>query len=154
MTDIFVNLFLGHLVGDYVCQSKSMAIKKGSSNSMAILHVSIYTLAVLLFTISIKDFNLIQYYLWAAVIFIPHFVIDRFSLADAWLKLINGRSLGDFYENGHKDIKDFDHPCGNRDRQGLNYQILRGGFTSLVYAITDNTFHLICLWYGYKLIFN
>jgi len=153
MNDIFVNLLFGHLVGDYILQSKSIAVKKSASNGVATLHVAIYTLAVLLFTFPFHNFHLGQYYLWVAAIFVPHYLIDRYSLADKWLKLINGRSLEDFFENGRKDIP-ISQYANDADNKRDNYHILRGGFTTLVYTVTDNTFHLICLWYGYKIIFT
>jgi hypothetical protein len=55
-----------------------------------------------------------------------HFPVDRWSLADRWLNLIDGRSLRDYLFNGKKDIPssmDFE-----------NYHALRGGFTAVVYA--------------------
>ena len=33
------------------------------------------------------------------------------------------------------------------------YDILEGGFTSLVYTLTDNTLHLILMYFAYKMIF-
>ena len=148
MTDVFVNLLLGHLVGDFVLQPKNMAVKKGASNLTAVAHVSIYTAAVALFTLDYHNFDVTKYYLWMLAIFIPHYLIDRYSLADKWLQFINGRSLEDFLHNGHGDI-----PFAYESDFYRNYYVLRGGFTSLVYAVTDNTFHLLCLWFGYKLIF-
>lgn len=152
MNDLFVNLLLGHLVGDFVLQPKSMAVKKGASNLIAMSHVSIYTLAVLLLTIEWNKLSnksyLLDYYIWTLIIFIPHYIIDRYSLADKWLDFINGRSLRDFIENGQRYIP------AMHDEQKWNYAVLRGGFTALVYAVTDNTFHLLCLWYGYKFLFG
>src|SRR5689334_23108045 len=108
MNDLFVNLLLGHLVGDFVLQPKSMAVKKGASNLIAMSHVSIYTLAVLLLTIEWNKLSnksyLLDYYIWTLIIFIPHYIIDRYSLADKWLDFINGRSLRDFIENGQRYI--------------------------------------------------
>ena len=164
-------MLFGHMVGDFFLQGKNMAIKKGTSNLTALNHVAIYTLAVLVFTLPYytrishitEGTWLIKYYLWVAVIFIPHFIIDRFSLADVWLKFINGRSLKDFYENGHKDIPKSDNKWEGHTEVGkeyeeyklnLNYKILRGSFTGIVYVCVDNTAHLMCLWYGWQLIFN
>lgn len=151
--NLFVTLLFAHIVGDFFFQPKSMAVKKGASNSTALLHVAIYTFCVVLFTISYIDFShswqsLGQYYLWVAVVFIPHFIIDRWSLADKWLKLINGRTLEDFLYKGHLDI-----PTENKLFY-TNYHILRGGFACIVYVVVDFTAHLMCLWYGFNLIFK
>lgn len=152
MNDIFVYLLFGHLVGDFLLQNKDTAVRKGSNSLTCLVHVSIYTLAVLLFTIfHAENFSLTKYYLWVIVIGVPHYLIDRYSLADKYLKLINGRSLEDFFHNGHKNIPE------NIDATGFqwdNYRVLRGGFSCIVYVAVDFTFHFLCLWYGYKLIFG
>jgi hypothetical protein len=140
MDDLFVKLLFGHIVGDFFLQNKWMAVNKSASHFKSTIHVGIYTIAVMLFT----QFNLA----WALTIFIPHYIIDRYSLADKWLKLIHGRSLMDFFQNGHKNI-----PESNINEE-TNYWMLRGGFTALVYTIVDNGAHLMCLWYGYKLLFT
>lgn len=166
--NIFVYLLFGHIVGDFFLQPKSMAVKKGASNRIAFGHVVIYTTAVYWFTYSFLPKGHPIYLLWYLIIFIPHFLIDRFSLADKWLKFINGRSLADFLDNGHKDIP-LPHHIGNHivpsemDKDALekdyeicskwnNYLILRGAFTALVYVAVDNTSHLMCLWFGFKLL--
>jgi len=133
--NLLVGILLGHLVGDYLLQNKWMAVNKSASNFKCFVHVTLYTLSVLLFT-NAWDWR------WAVVIFVPHYLIDRYSLADKWLDLIHGRSLRDFIINGKKNIP------AELDRE--NYHALRGGFTVLVYAVADNTMHLLCLWYGAK----
>ena len=160
MTDLFINLLFGHFIGDFFLQPKNMAVKKGASNLVAFLHVLIYTIAVLSFTVPFcfHDFNLKSYYLWVFIIFVPHYLIDRYSLADKWLNLINGRSLEDFYWHGHKNIPsafDLEKAINFKEEDRAtksNYHILRGGFTCVVYVVVDNVTHLICLWYGAKLI--
>lgn len=152
--NIFVYLLFGHIIGDFFLQPKSMAVKKGASNRIAFAHVFIYTGAVFLFTVYfLPNLNPLEKIVgglsWYLIIFIPHFLIDRFSLADKWLKFINGRSLEDFFENGHKDIPIDKLSVADKWE---NYHILRGGFTTIVYVMVDNTSHLICLWYGFKLL--
>ena len=135
----FEKLILGHLIGDYVLQNKWMALNKSGNTFKCAIHCSIYTLAVIATTWSIN-----HSIGWVILIFLSHFVIDRWSLADKWLRLINGRSLTDYLINGKKDIpKDIDIE---------NYHILRGSFTSLVYAVVDNTFHILIMYYGIGLL--
>lgn len=149
MNDLFVSLLFGHLIGDFLLQNKDTAVRKGSNNLTCLIHVLIYTVAVLIFTVDWVNFDLIKYYLWTIAIGLPHYLIDRYSLADKYLKLINGRSLEDFFHNGHKEI-----PFDSELIREKNYHILRGGFTCIVYVAVDFTFHFLCLWYGYKLIFG
>lgn len=137
--NLLANLLFGHLVGDFLLQNKWMAISKGNSTYRCMIHCVIYMATVCLFT---WDFRCT----WALLVFASHFPIDRWSLADKWLKLINGRSLEDFFANGHKDV------VGKYWEEKLNYQILRGGFTTLVYGVCDNTMHLVIMWYGHMLL--
>lgn len=80
---------------------------------------------------------------WITLIFVTHFIIDRWSLADKWLLLIKGRALSDFIDNGHLNI-----PEGHTSYVN-NYHILRGGFSGVVYTVVDNTFHLAIAYYLY-----
>lgn len=166
MNNLFIYLLFGHIAGDFFFQSKNTAVNKSASNLTALLHVSIYTICIIIFTLPyVNPGHLSVYYAWVAIIFIPHYLIDRYSLADKWLKLINSRSLEDFLMNGHKDIpiekiktdytkdtiKDLDNQYEVASKWN-NYLILRGGFTCIVYVAVDNTLHLMSLWYGFKLL--
>lgn len=125
MADLFVLALLGHLVGDYLLQSKHMALHKSAPGWPGIMtctfHVALYTIAVCAFWWTINP-------LVVALVFIPHFVIDRWSLASLWLKLIRGRT--------------FEAAFSSRD----TYREFDIAFTSIVYTVTDNTMHLLCLW--------
>jgi hypothetical protein len=143
MNDVFVYLLFGHLFGDYMLQNKWMALKKSASHWVCLVHCLVYTLAIALFTYPIT--NKVGF-VWLAFIFLTHYPIDRWSLADKWLKLIDSRSLGEFLREGHLHIP----PGFDRD----NYRALRGGFTSFVYAIVDNTMHLTLMYFGYLLFFR
>jgi hypothetical protein len=137
--NFFDLLLLGHMTGDYLFQNKWMAMNKSGSTWKCLVHCLLYTLTVALMT---SPF--ITGWKWWLVIFLSHFPIDRWSLADLWLGLINSRSLRDFIMNGKKDIPeelDFD-----------NYHALRGGFTALVYAAADNTIHIGLMCMGWYLI--
>ena len=133
----FTQLLFGHLFGDYVFQNKWMAVNKSASSFKSLVHCIVYTACICLFT---QNFSI----LWALIVMLSHFPIDRFSIADAWLKLINGRSLSSFLENGDRDIPE--------QVNWRNYHSLRGGFTSIVYTVTDNTMHLALMYFGYLLL--
>lgn len=68
-----------HLAGDYVLQSHWMALNKAKSTFACLFHVTCYSLPFLLLKPSWIAF---------AVIFVTHFLIDRFALAKylVWLK--------------------------------------------------------------------
>lgn len=150
-----VGIFLGHLLGDFVFQNKWMAVNKHASSFKCVVHCVIYTFCVLVCTVFRFD--------WAIFIFVSHFLVDRWSLADKWLTLINGRSLLDFLLRGHKQIpldefaviKMYNECAHIKDLDTVgqcydtNYKILRGGFTALVYTVVDNTFHLLSMYTFY-----
>lgn len=125
MAELFIAALLGHLVGDYLLQSKYMALHKSDKGwGGAIIctwHVTLYTAAVCLFWWTVDPVII-------ALTFVPHWVIDRWSLASPWLKMIRGRTFMGAFES--KDT----------------YREFDIAFTSIVYTVVDNTMHLICLW--------
>jgi hypothetical protein len=139
--DFFATLVLGHLMGDYLFQNKWMAYKKSGDTWVCFVHCLIYTIVVTATTLPS-----IQNWQWPLLVFLTHFPVDRWGLADRWLALIDSRTLKDFMYNGRNNIPD------GYDR--ANYHALRGGFTVLVYAIADNTIHLTMMYYGAKLLWE
>lgn len=137
--DFFIAMLFGHLIGDYLLQNKWMAMNKNGGTFTCLVHCIIYTLSVLAMT---WTFN--HSLLWITLIFTSHYPIDRYSLADKWLDWIGGRTLKDFIEHGQENIPG--------DLNVFNYHALRGGFTAFVYAISDNTLHLLIMYYGYRLL--
>ena len=132
MAELFILALLGHLIGDYLLQTKHMALNKSAKGWGGIktcsIHVLIYTTSVCLM---LWMFNV---WVWLAI-FIPHWIIDRWSLASLWLKLIKGRTFEEAYLS--KD----------------HYREFDIAFTSLVYAVVDSTFHLLSLWLVIKFLF-
>jgi hypothetical protein len=129
MAELFIYALLGHFIGDYVLQTKYMAHNKSVSGwcgpgwsgiTTCSIHTLIYTASVCLM---MWTFNPV---IWILV-FVPHWVIDRWSLATPWLKLIKGRTRDAAYYSEDR-YREFDI-----------------AFTSVVYAVVDNTFHLLSL---------
>lgn len=131
MADLFVLALLGHLVGDYLLQNKYMALQKsgpGWSGALTCtLHVAIYTTAVCMFWWTLDPIVII-------LVFVPHWIIDRWSLAKPWLKLIGGRT--------------FESAFNSKDK----YREFDIAFTSLVYVVVDNTMHFLSLWLVIKFV--
>jgi len=71
---MFAEIVLGHLMGDYLSQSKKMALMKSESGSEGlawrVLHCLIYTASVYLFLWMLNP-------LVVALVFLSHFPIDR-----------------------------------------------------------------------------
>jgi hypothetical protein len=108
----FFFLVLGHLWGDYMLQTEYMAMEKTNDCVICWIHCLIYTTVVILFT-------QIFHPLFLLAVFISHFLIDWFSLGEKWLKLIKGRDF-------------------TKTNKGSIYV----SFSTLVYAVVDNTMHL------------
>jgi hypothetical protein len=137
-------MLLGHLTGDYLLQNEWMAMNKSKNHivgwTAAIVHCWIYTFAVCLF---MWKFDLI----WIVVVFWSHFFIDKFALGEKYMKYIKGSGLKDYINMvDHRYTKAWiDSSDGQR--------MLTGGFRAFVYAVTDNTMHLILMWGAYKLLY-
>ena len=134
----FEALLMGHLMGDYLFQTNWMAQRKGAEYFPCFVHCIIYTF----FVCAMTSWNP----LWVLLVFLSHFLVDKYSLVDKWLKAIKSRSLTDFFLNGHvvAEVQDEDHK--------ENYIVLRGGFTALVYAVADNTVHIILMLLAAKFV--
>lgn len=131
-------MLLGHLVGDYLLQTNEMALNKAKSTWFgwynAFIHCLIYTYAVCLLM------NNFDWY-WVLAVFFSHFPIDKFSLADYYMHYIKGSGLKDYLRSKpNKGVK-------------LREETLNGGFNAYVYALTDNTLHLLIMYFAYMLIY-
>ena len=138
--DIFVAILFGHVIADFFLQPSWMATKKGSSNWLCFLHCFIYAMCISFCT----KLNIH----WFLFVFLSHFLVDRFSLADKWLQLIGGRDLEGFVFRGHEGI-----PKNLNADQKDNYKILRGAFSAICYVIVDNSFHIFSMVLIYKAFF-
>ncbi len=131
-------MLLGHFIGDYLLQNNWMALKKMDNTGLGwlacIVHCLIYTLAVCLL---MWEWNI----LWMTAVFLSHFFIDKFGLAEAYLKLINGRSLNRFIA----------------DPANKSYSptvALQSGFYVFVYVVVDNTMHIVLMYGAWRLLFT
>jgi len=132
-------MVLGHFIGDYLLQPKDMAMMKTKNTfygwMMCILHCFLYTVCVCLM---MQIFTPI----WVAIVFFSHFFIDKFSLGEHWLRIIGGRSLKSTVE---------EYSDQSVDEVVRVYGV---SFSSLVYTIVDNTWHILLMYVGYKLLFG
>jgi hypothetical protein len=141
---IYFQMLLGHLVGDYLLQNEWMALNKAKYTWIgwlsAFVHCVLYTLAVCLIMSNFQP-------LWIIVVFLSHFPIDKFGLAELYMHYIKGYGLKRF-------INDINHPT---QWQYINNspgnQMLKGGFTAYIYAVTDNTLHLVLMYLAYQIIY-
>ncbi|NTW22472.1 DUF3307 domain-containing protein [Candidatus Falkowbacteria bacterium] len=131
MADLFIRIILGHLIGDYLLQSKKQAINKTEPGliglAWSLWHCLLYTGSVCLM---MWDFRPSV----ALLVFLSHWPIDRFCLGDKWLRMIGGRDLYAIYYSGEKYAEV--EPS----------TIIGLSFGCVVYTVVDNTLHLLLLW--------
>ena len=112
-------LLFGHFIGDFFFQHVMMSGKKfvkGWSGSMwCSAHVLVYTTVVALFY---QDFSPT----FILLVAIPHWIIDRWSLAHKLMCLM-----------GRKDMMDSPDPK-------------RASFGAIIYVVIDQTLHFGCLY--------
>lgn len=126
---LFVLAWLGHQIGDFLLQSTWMALNKTRKDLEGLLactvHVTLYTLAVsgalILGGAPVTP-------IVALVIFVPHWVIDHWSLGELWMQVTHSRTR-----------KKLDATKGLEREYAF-------AFYAPVYINVDNTIHFICLW--------
>lgn len=106
-----------HLIGDYIVQNDWMALNKKKPGRLGffacLVHCITYSVPFLLITDNLYQF---------AVIFVTHFIIDRWHLVDWFLAIRNG--------------------VNHIDNFGFSTE--RPGYISIwLYIITDNVFHVL-----------
>ena len=68
--------FILHFVGDYLLQNDWMAAEKTKNSGVALAHAGIYSM----------PFFLLAPSFWWLLIFGTHFFIDRYRLAQYWIR--------------------------------------------------------------------
>lgn len=118
METLLIKAFFGHLVGDFFLQHREMANNKflpGWKGSLwCSLHVLVYTLSVGVFVENFSPHFLLLVYL-------PHWIMDRYSIAFLWMRLI-----------GRGDLLKSTKPS-------------EASFGAIIYVVIDQTVHLGCL---------
>ncbi len=130
-SELMLLAVLGHFVADFVLQPKKMALQKSAQGAkgffVCMTHVLVYTLVVCGF-----------WGIWSPLVMIlvaaPHWVLDRWSLGNAWLKMIRGRTFEEAFNSSDK-YREFDI-----------------AFTSIVYVVVDATLHILSLFAVIKLV--
>jgi len=137
----FAAAILGHFVGDYLFQNQWMAIGKSQPGRLGhvacTVHVLLYTFAVALLTG--------WHPLFLLVVAVPHWIIDRWSLATYILWLKNGYSPWTAWEKTQPS---------DAAEERLVKNVWKVSFAAPVYIFNDNTLHWVCLWFTCKYFFH
>lgn len=119
MDSILIKVFIGHILGDFFFQFSKMANNKYHSGRKRDLWCTIHVLVYTLF-VSVISSNLTPVFLVG--VFVPHWIVDRWSLAYQWMRLIGRGSL--LYSNDTREVS----------------------FGAIVYVVLDQSIHLVCLY--------
>ena len=118
MDYLVVKLVIAHLLGDFLLQTATMADTKyrpgWSGTWWCTVHVGIYTAV---FAGMFGQMSL----LLGIGIFVPHWLIDRYSLSYRWMQLIGRSSLL------------------------ADHSPTKAAFGAIIYVVIDQTFHLVSL---------
>ena len=82
---LFEWLLLGHLVGDFLLQTRWMAERKTTQWYPMVVHCTVYTAVVSLFARAAGGLPLA-----VAFIFVSHLFLDKRKFAEFWVKNLNG----------------------------------------------------------------
>lgn len=129
-TETLASAIVGHLVGDYLIQNDWMALNKKSSSLVCALHAAIWTVCVCLFAC----WPLQGTWWVGTLVFLPHFIQDRFSLIVLWMRLIGQKR---FMKCDEFDLTDM------RVVPGL-------GPWSVI--VVDNVWHIVAIWLVWRFV--
>ncbi len=137
ITNFYVALLFGHLIGDFLFQNNWMAQNKNKKDGWfpCFVHCLTYTLSVIVFTKEVS-------FSWALIVFITHYPIDRWSLADKFSELYGSNSIKKFWNKKNK----------NNSHKENKQLILDGAFSAICYVVRDNTFHLLLMIAGHHIL--
>jgi len=151
LTHLMFWAVIGHLVGDYLLQNKWMALNKNEKGwygiGVCVTHSLIYSIAVALVVgIYLWGFAPYGVRVWAVVtmVFLTHYPIDRWSLADKWLKWIKGRRLDKFDSMYQESYSGYLSRPSN-----VSSIATQQAFAAIVYTIADNTTHILLMVAGF-----
>lgn len=95
MSHVLFALILGHLIGDFLFQTDSMAKNKATSTFHCIRHAVEYTTCVVI-TLSFIGGAMLSEEGWIkliVLIFLTHFPIDRWSIGKLWCTEVKGMKV-------------------------------------------------------------
>ncbi len=90
--ELFNWLLVGHLVGDFIFQTRWMAEKKAQNFLPLIVHSVVYTATVAVFGLIGNGLS------WWGIglVFISHIILDQRKFVEVWSRVINGNTTIDW----------------------------------------------------------
>lgn len=132
---IFVDAILGHCVGDYLLQNQWMALGKSQPGKHGHLACTVH---VFLYTVAIAVFTGVHTPLFLLLVALPHWIVDRWSLAWYFIDWKNPVPHTEIWERGPV--------CAQAPPDLVQRNCWKVAFAAPVYIFNDNTVHALCLW--------
>jgi len=150
--EMLLMAILGHFIGDYLFQPKWVAHYKTNSDWCGfwtcVLHCILYSLII---SIMIGLGKVINPWVFGMV-FLSHYPIDRYSLAQKWLDITGGRKFMNDYDEAVEYLNKQLLENGEEQQAELKTPVIVTSFGCIVYTITDNTLHIVLMWVGICLL--
>lgn len=119
METTLITILFAHVIGDFFLQHKLMAGNKYQKGAVGAywcsIHVLVYTATIALCVGNYSPVFLLGVY-------VPHWVLDRWSLAYQWMRVL-----------GRGDLITSSNPT-------------EAAFGAIIYVVLDQTAHLTCLY--------
>lgn len=135
MGELIFVIMIGHFIGDYFFQPRWISLYKKNNNvqgySVCTFHCLLYTIIVYLCTF-LTDYDMTGVVF--SMIFMSHFIIDKYGIIEWWLKTTDTRSWDTYIR--HLGWK-----------QPMNkFQVVSTSFGAIVYVVADNTAHILLMY--------
>lgn len=90
--ELFDWLLVGHVVGDFILQTRWMAEKKAKEILPLFIHAAVYTITLALFALLANGLS----WLGIGLIFVCHLILDQRNFVDFWSAKVNGNTNTDW----------------------------------------------------------
>lgn len=146
--EMLLMAILGHFIGDYLVQTKHMALNKSNRTWkgwwVCVYHCAVYSLCVAVMIGTGKTINP-----WIfGMAFLSHFPIDRYGLGQKWLDIIGGRNFMNDWNEGVLYAQQ------TEPEPTVKVPVIVTSFGCIVYTIVDNTLHILLMWIGICILNN
>jgi hypothetical protein len=134
---MFEAIFFGHFIGDYLFQTDWMATNKQQKTWTGLwaclIHCIVYALTM---TVTMSCIGILSWQIFV-IAFLSHYPIDRYGLANKWMKMIGSTPPVDVFKIENYQTRE-----------------IRKMFSPIVYVVSDNTMHLLLMFAAFKWLFG
>jgi len=134
-------IILAHFIGNHLLNNDYIILNRASFKPVGwrvcLIHSFIYTATMLLFTQALNP-------IFLASVFLIHFAVDKFNLAEIWLELSGNRSLIKFTRNQKNNLRNKDNYMINIMNTG---DMLNSGFSVANNILVNAMLNIVPLYF-------